>query len=39
MSREPNPTDGTGLKAANSILVSSSKNEQVDQLMTCAMTA
>ena len=39
MLREPNPTDGTGLKVACSILAWSSKNEPADQLMTYAMTA
>ena len=39
MSREPNPTDGTGIKVANSILASSSKNEPADQPMTYATTA
>ncbi len=39
MSREPNPTDGTGIEVAYSILASSSKNEPADQPTIYATTA
>jgi hypothetical protein len=39
MLREQNPTDGTGIKTANSIPASSSKNGTADQTLTYAMTA